>query len=281
MKQFRLSHTLLLALVLQLLPLSKAAAQEAYAFYTASNTTLTFYYDDSRVTRPGTLYDLNSGPTSLPQWYNDGTYKNVTTVKFDFSFADARPTTTSAWFYEMSALTTIINIDKYLNTSEVESMFHMFSGCRSLKSIELSNFDTSNVTMPNAMFYGCSSLSVLDLTSFNTASFTDMAYMFYGCSSLTTIYVGDDWNVANVRTTDYMFNGCTSLVGGAGTTFDATHTDKAYAHVDGGPSNPGYLTGAEPYVVFDDGVLLFCYGAPHAPEGGKLYSLNTGNDKPD
>ena len=271
---------LLLALVLQLLPLSKAAAQEAYAVYTATNTTLTFYYDNSRVSRPGTLYDLNSGPTSTPQWYTDNTYKSVTTVRFDFSFADARPTTTSAWFYGMSALTTIIGIDKYLNTSEVESMFHMFSGCRSLKSIELSNFDTSKVTMPNSMFYGCSGLSFLDLTNFSTASFTDMAYMFYGCSGLTTIYVGDDWNVANVRTTSSMFEGCTSLVGSAGTTFDATHTDKAYAHVDGGASNPGYLTAAEPYVVFDDGTLLFCYGAPHAPEGGKLYSLNTGNDKP-
>ena len=28
-----------------------------------------------------------------------------------------------------------------------------------------------------------------------------------------------------------------------GTTYDADHTDKAYAHIDGGPSNPGYFTG--------------------------------------
>ena len=41
-----------------------------------------------------------------------------------------------------------------------------------------------------------------------------------------------------------MFSGCTSLVGGQGTTYDADHIDAEYAHIDGGPSNPGYLTAA-------------------------------------
>lgn len=39
-----------------------------------------------------------------------------------------------------------------------------------------------------------------------------------------------------------MFSGCTKLIGGAGTKYDSSHTDKAYAHVDGGTGNPGYLT---------------------------------------
>ena len=40
-----------------------------------------------------------------------------------------------------------------------------------------------------------------------------------------------------------MFYNCTSLVGGQGTTWDASNpTDKTYAHIDGGPSNPGYFT---------------------------------------
>ena len=39
-----------------------------------------------------------------------------------------------------------------------------------------------------------------------------------------------------------MFGECTSLVGGQGTTYDANHIDKTYAHIDGGPSNPGYFT---------------------------------------
>ena len=39
-----------------------------------------------------------------------------------------------------------------------------------------------------------------------------------------------------------MFKNCTSLVGGKGTTYDANHVDKEYAHIDGGSSNPGYFT---------------------------------------
>ena len=38
-----------------------------------------------------------------------------------------------------------------------------------------------------------------------------------------------------------MFKGCTSLKGGQGTTYNANHVDKTYAHIDGGSSNPGYF----------------------------------------
>ena len=40
-----------------------------------------------------------------------------------------------------------------------------------------------------------------------------------------------------------MFAGCTHLVGGQGTAFDANYVDASRAHIDGGPDNPGYLTG--------------------------------------
>ena len=39
-----------------------------------------------------------------------------------------------------------------------------------------------------------------------------------------------------------MFKDCTSLVGGMGTTYDPYHVDAEYAHIDGGPSNPGYFS---------------------------------------
>ena len=34
----------------------------------------------------------------------------------------------------------------------------MFYGCHSLKNLDLSNFNTKNVTNMNNMFYGCKSL---------------------------------------------------------------------------------------------------------------------------
>lgn len=67
--------------------------------------------------------------------------------------------------------------------------------------------------------------------------------MFNYCSNLATIYASNSWSTANVTDSENMFYGCTSLVGGAGTTYDSSHTDASYAHVDEGSSNPGYLTG--------------------------------------
>lgn len=131
-----------------------------------------------------------------------------------------------------------------LNTSSVTNMNNMFEQCESLSTVWLTNFDTSNVTEMNYMFRECKNLTSLDLSSFNTGNVTDINYMFYGCSSLKTIIVGCGWNVD--RLTDFpMFTNCESLVGEAGTTYDSDHNDNRYAHIDGGPSNPGYFTGVK------------------------------------
>ena len=37
------------------------------------------------------------------------------------------------------------------------------------------------------MFYECNSLTNIDLSNFNTQNVTNMSYMFYECSSLTNI----------------------------------------------------------------------------------------------
>ncbi len=214
--------------------------KEAYACYTPSNTTLTFYYDNQRSSRTGTTYDLNTGAHDTG-WDTDGTKSNVTKVVFDPSFAGARPTTTYDWFYDMPNLESMTGME-YLNTSEVTNMGHMFNSCIELTSLDLSHFNTSKVTDMKQMFSGCSSLTSLDLSSFNTSKVTNMSYMFLACSNLRTIYVGNGWSTAAVTASTRMFRNCTSLVGGQGTTYDDSHIDKTYAHIDGGPSNPGYFT---------------------------------------
>ena len=191
-----------------------ARAQEAYACYTADNTTLTFYYDDDRNIRPGTTYFLNTDNNDAG-WDTDGTKANVTRVVFYPSFADARPTTTYGWFYGMTHL------------QSVEGMEHL---------------NTSKVTRMDYMFYDCYRLTNLDLRNFNTATVDNMEYMFNACTNLRTIYVSIGWSTAAVTGSLNMFYNCTSLVGGQGTTFDSGHVDAGYAHIDGGTSNPGYFT---------------------------------------
>ena len=58
----------------------------------------------------------------------------------------------------------------------------MFIGCSSLKELNLSNFNTNNVTNMYEMFYGCSSLKELNLSNFNTNNVKNLDCMFYGCS---------------------------------------------------------------------------------------------------
>lgn len=86
----------------------------------------------------------------------------------------------------------------------------MFSGCASLESLNLSGFDTSNVTNASNMFHGCSSLVSLDLSSFDTSKVTDMSDMFSGCSSLKSLNV-TSFDTCKVTSMFAMFNSCTSL----------------------------------------------------------------------
>ena len=75
-----------------------AVAQEAYSVFTEGDSTLKFYYDKMRSSRPGFSYSLNSG-NSIPAWFNN--CRQVSQVVFDPSFAAARPTSTRGWFYFM------------------------------------------------------------------------------------------------------------------------------------------------------------------------------------
>ena len=151
------------------------------------------------------------------------------------------------------------------NTLNVKDMSYMFSGCSGLTNLDVRGFKTQNVTSMNEMFYRCSTLKSLNLSSFNTENVTDMGGMFSSCSDLTAIYVGNGWTTANLTVSWGVFEDCTHLVGGAGTTYDANHTDHTYAHIDGGISNPGYLTDIkdmpEPYATLSDGntKLTFYY----------------------
>ena len=135
------------------------------------------------------------------------------------------------------------------NTDNVTDMHGMFGGSSGLTSLDLSNFKTDKVTTMFLMFEGCLGLTSLDLSSFNTENVTKFSNMFKECSNLKTIYVGSGWSTANVAEGTSMFYGCTNLVGGAGTVYDANHTDYTYAHIDGGTSNPGYFTANNERVI--------------------------------
>ena len=82
-------------------------------------------------------------------------------------------------------------------------MYSMFTNCSSLTSLDLSSFDTSNVTNIGMMFYNCLSLTSLDLSNFDTSNVTTMSSMFISCSKLKYIRCKQafkDWCIENQGT---------------------------------------------------------------------------------
>lgn len=63
----------------------------------------------------------------------------------------------------------------------------MFAYCTSLKTINLTSFDTSKVTTMQSMFLLCKSIEMLDLSTFTTDGATTIMYMFDTCSSLKSL----------------------------------------------------------------------------------------------
>jgi len=227
-------------------PWTEPTEPEPYAVLSDNNTVLTFYYDTNKERMNGmsvgpfepnpsnNRYNINSG------W--DLQRENIISVVFDASFANCTTLKSTAyWFYGFTNLTSITGISN-LKTDNVTNMEGVFSDCSSLTSLDVTGFKTDNVTSMLEMFYGCYSLTSLDVTGFKTDNVRSMHQMFAGCSSLTTIYASEGWSTESINYGDNMFEGCSNLIGGAGTRYDADHTDYTYAHIDGGAANPGYFT---------------------------------------
>ena len=149
-------------------------------------------------------------------------------------------------FYGSQA--TSIDLSSF-DTSNVTNMIFMFSFSK-VSYLDLSSFDTSNVTDMSNMF-SFSLANTIDLSSFDTSNVTNMSSMFNSAANLSKIYASssfvltsldEDAPSPNSNGSYAMFNGCTSLVGGAGTTYDSNYVNKIRAHIDGGTSNPGYFT---------------------------------------
>ena len=96
------------------------------------------------------------------------------------------------------------------DTSSVTSMELMFSFCRSLTALDVSEFDTSSVTTMNSMFDECRSLTALDVTGFDTSAVRDFWYMFSGCASLTELDVSG-FDTSAAETLYGMFYDCAQL----------------------------------------------------------------------
>ena len=126
--------------------------------------------------------------------------------------------------------TSVTDVFAYYNSTSIiiyspariyapESCASMFGSCEVLKSLDLSNFDTSKVTDMSSMFYGCKYLTSLDVSNFDTSKVTDMSSMFLACKYLTSLDVSN-FDTSNVTNMSSMFLNCVAL-----TSIDVSNLD--------------------------------------------------------
>ena len=128
------------------------------------------------------------------------------------------------------------------NTIKVTNMTKMFYNMYELESLNITSFNTEKVTSMEQMFIGTRTIQTLDLSSFNTVKVNNFKSMFSGMTGLQTIYVSDSFTLTALTSNPVMFLDDVNLVGGAGTTYASNQTKSEFAHIDEGPSNPGYFT---------------------------------------
>jgi len=105
----------------------------------------------------------------------------------------------------------IENIDlSSFDTKNITNMSNMFNGCSNLMKLDLSSFNTKNVTNMSFMFNGCSNLEKLDISSFDTKNVTNMSNMFECCSNLKNLHLSS-FDTKKVKNMSYMLSCCSNL----------------------------------------------------------------------
>ena len=171
-----------------------------------------------------TKYDLYIGAkggvianeNSSYLFYN---FQNTKSINFNGNFDTRYMVNMSQMFRTCGNLITLDLSD--FNTSQVtdmSSLFNMwdtstnsFMSSALTKIIFGNKFITDNVTAMQGMFAGLESLTTLDITNFNTANVTNMYHMFISCESLPEIIFGPNFDTSKVTNMSGMFQNCRSL----------------------------------------------------------------------
>ena len=162
-------------------------------------------------------------------------WRGLNSIKFPDDFAKGKKSLESLFggsfdIYGNDGYNSINYLDvSNWDTSNVTNMSNMFSWCAYLTSIDVSKWNTSNVTDMTYMFgstlsdYGGPNYYLvfnnINLNNINTSNVTNMSYMFCGCNKLTNIDVSG-FDTSKVAYMCGIFNVCSSL-----TTVDVSNWD--------------------------------------------------------
>ena len=238
---------------------SKATSIDVSNFNTSNVTDMMGMFSYSKATSIDVSNFITDKVTNMSEMF-----RFSATNYIDLSGFNTSNVTNMSYMFSNSEVTEIKGLENF-DTSKVEKMDYMFQDTK-IGLIDVSNFDTSNVTNMDSMFQNSKATEIkglnswntsnvesmgsmfdsfqgtsLDLSSFDTSKVTYMNMMFMNSSNLKTIYASDKFDVTNVTTSGDIFSNSVNLVGGNGTKYDSTKTDKTYARIDTADT-PGYFT---------------------------------------
>ena len=122
-----------------------------------------------------------------------------------------------------NGLNNIVEIDlSNFDTSEVTIMNAMFKDCTNLEKINFGEIDTKKVTNMQDFCNGCHKLESINLSKFDTSSVTCMSFMFSQCRSLKSINASS-FNTQKVEKLDDFLSYCSNLVSVDLSSFDTTN----------------------------------------------------------
>ena len=225
----------------------KPVTSMSYVFWDSQATTINASdFDTSNVANMNSMFARSSATSIDVSNFNTSSVINMQCMLCDSqattidvsNFNTSNVTNMNSMFWNSKATT--IDVSNF-DTSNVTNMNGMFSDSQA-STLDVSGFNTSNVTNMTNMFNG-SQATTLDVSNFDTSKVTNMSNMFYANTNLKTIYASNKFVTTAVTDSSNMFTGSTNLVGGAGTTYNSSYTDKTYARIDKS-GTPGYFTDA-------------------------------------
>lgn len=146
-------------------------------------------------------------------WYTTGpNHESVSNDFIDITITNNLITTNCTSLKEAFRTAYMSSIDIIeFDTSNVTDMSLLFDTCFNLRDLDLSTWDTSSVTNMSNMFSGCENLQNLYISTWDTSSVTNMASMFAQCSNLYTLNLSS-FNTSSVTNMNRMFSACSGLI---------------------------------------------------------------------
>ena len=164
-----------------------------------------YYYDNKKQIEENCEIKINGKKIKFSfkhRFEEEGTYE----IEYIFK----KIITNTSYMFSRCKFLTNLDLSNF-NAKDVTNMEYMFENCKSLTSLNLANYITPNVTNMRGMFSGCNSLINLDLSNLYTKNVYSMYRMFDGCNFLKTLDLSN-FNTQNVMNMDYMFADCSSLL---------------------------------------------------------------------